>query len=169
MPDALPLQSHNHIVNKWYPPPGSRFVSYGYRDEEWMKPLGLGTVKRELADLYDVRDSDGKLVGWANMSPVFYGYDLHFLVSPNLNYLVYCPGSAIEREKYEVIQIRTSDWNNRHQFFKCWTVDSEADIKKLIDGKWMLPKNAIREYPIDINARRYSYTVYPDAPFAGVI
>lgn len=31
----------------WYPPKDDRFCGYGPEDEEWMRPLGLGTLRDE--------------------------------------------------------------------------------------------------------------------------
>lgn len=38
--------------DRWIPPEGDRFCSYEESDEEWMRPLGLGTVVQEQHPCY---------------------------------------------------------------------------------------------------------------------
>lgn len=70
MSQSRPLQTHGIYEDVWSPPKSnSPYCTYDRRDESWMRPLGLGTVRSELAPMFDVRDEEGKLVGYLDHSP----------------------------------------------------------------------------------------------------
>lgn len=69
-PVPPPLQTHGLCDEEWIPPRSlSRFISFGREDEHWLRPLGLGTVRRIPKPLYDVRDEFGELMGFSPHDP----------------------------------------------------------------------------------------------------
>ncbi|CAB4191756.1 hypothetical protein UFOVP1229_124 [uncultured Caudovirales phage] len=136
MTKPKPMQTHGLFDETWHPPVSrSKFVTYTKDDEHWLRPMGLGHVKKTIRNLFDVRLNDRTLVGYVDIDPT--KSDCPWLQLPMiLPSSVYDdPMLAPGRREYrrvtmyvELLRVRVSDM----QLFSCWTLESALDASLLV-------------------------------------
>jgi hypothetical protein len=102
MTEFIPaLQTHGLYEEIWIPEE-SRFWRLEKRDEKWARPLGFGSVKRHLKELYDVRDNKMDLLGYVKFNPEKHSHKtIAIQIAPQVNFV----SSFFHDDKLETIPV----------------------------------------------------------------
>lgn len=151
-----PLQSHGLYDDVWYPPHDGRFCAYERRDESWMRPLGLGTIKKVLRPLYDVRLTDGSLVGYTDMLPGSAQRTLALPVLPE-NAATWRTTARATPLAYQTVLVRCGRYVAAGEMFACWELESASDASLLIRTNWItcLGVDDIARFIYDLERKQY--------------
>lgn len=138
-----PLQTHGKYDEQWIPPvSNSRFVRYTAADEHWLRPLGFGSVRRTLCDLYDVRlrGSDCQLVGYVRHNPCECRsryMRVPFLKPDDASTAVW-PRGTCRPVMFEEITLTVDGLNVLGENYLCWAIDSPEDAAKLLESGFIV-------------------------------
>lgn len=131
MATIAPLQTHGLFDDRWEPPK-ERFVRYERSDEKWMRPLGMGTVRKIPKPLFDVRMPDQRLLGYTYANPCERpSMRLSSIKDPSPQFVGKpSPAPFVERQ----IELRSERFAVCGELFVCWVVYTEQDAIDLIEG-----------------------------------
>lgn len=125
-----PLRSHGLFDEEWVPPKSkSRFVQYDRKDEWWMRPAGLGSVKRFPANMFDVRlFGDDRLVGYVQNNPQ-YGRDVTIRALDQEDMICRSPREIpLFMEKTTVAYLRNALFSVGGEILCCWMCSAEDAV-----------------------------------------
>jgi hypothetical protein len=126
------LQTHGRYKETWHPPK-DRFVFYERSDEAWMRPLGLGVIKKSLLPLFDVRlESTFDLVGYIGQNPVECHYgSMRFSVLRPARFDFFDVKCSPDNVDYKTIELRVSKCTIHSRRYLSWSV-CQSDVAELV-------------------------------------
>ena len=145
-----PLRSHNFFDRRWVPPAGDRFCQLEPGDEKWASFFGLGHYVETKKKLYDVRDSEGDLIGYTRYDPT-QNDGRRYLDIP------LCTAAAVQRtdeaiiqnDTFQMVRVSVGKYNFDDYIFLCWFAALQ-DAEVLVRTRWI-------EYLGEDDRERYLY------------
>lgn len=128
---AKAMQTHGLFEERWEPP-RERFVRYERSDETWMRPLGMGVVRKIPKPLFDVRMPNQKLLGYTYANPCE-------RMSIRLSSIQDLSSRSYYQKSPQPFSVREIELRSEHfailgELFVCWVVYTEQDAIELIEG-----------------------------------
>lgn len=154
-----PLQTHGLFDEVWSPPPPERFVTYDRGDEKWMRPLGLGMVRKVPLPMYDVRIADLSLVGYVEFEPTLQRWPIEL---PYREPQPIClrsfgkPISPFDRPSFDTIRMESKIVGIHGERFVCWVVTPEDGARMIECGLVRLVgKDRLREVEYELRRKQF--------------
>lgn len=132
--DIPPLQTHGIYDETWVPPK-TRWITYEKRDEQWARYCGIGEIVRSLVPLYDVRDEEGKLLGYTRHRPDYNGFELT-LRKAHPRSRIWFGYREIKPPDTRCIEVFVQRYGLCGQNFLCWKAQL-SDAPDLIECRWI--------------------------------
>jgi len=135
-----PLQTHDIKDKQWHPPKSnSPYYSYDVNDT-WLEELGLGHYTYTLANLYDVRDWNGRLLGYTRYNPIDCNYS-GLMVQASTDVFptrsIWNAPSIEDHISYKRIKINVCNYAIDNEYFRCWRVSNVEDAIALVKCGWI--------------------------------